>query len=89
VRAPPDLAYALYDLRMKITIGRVIEGKIVIEGDPLDEGTVVTVLAAEGKETFELSSREELEILLSIGEADRGETISSEELLTSLQRPEG
>jgi hypothetical protein len=74
---------------MRITTGRVIEGKIVVEGDPLDEGSVVTVLASEGEETFDLPSGEEAEILLSIGEADRSETISAEDLLTSLQHPRG
>ena len=74
---------------MRITTGRVVEGKIVVEGDPLDEGSVVTVLAPEGEETFELTSDEEVEILLSMDEASRGETISAEDLLTSLPRPQG
>jgi hypothetical protein len=38
---------------MVITSGRVVEGKIVIDGDPLPEGTTVTVLTREGDESFE------------------------------------
>jgi len=37
---------------MKLATGTVIEGKVVIEGDPLPEGCVVTVLAPDGDETF-------------------------------------
>jgi hypothetical protein len=43
----------------------------VVEGLPFDEGSVVTVLARERDETFELSP-EEAELLLSVTEADRG-----------------
>lgn len=71
---------------MKIATGKVVEGKVVGEGVTLEEGSVVTILAREGEETFELSPEEEAELLLSIAEADRGETVSAEELLKSLPR---
>ena len=52
----------------------------------LEEGSFVTVLAREAGGTFELTPEEEAELLLSIGEADRGETVSGEEVLESLPR---
>lgn len=71
---------------MKVATGKVVEGKVVVEGVTLEEGSVVTVLAREGEETFELTPEEEAELLLAIGEADRGETVSGEEVLKGLPR---
>ena len=71
---------------MQITVGTVLDGKIVVEGDPLPEGTIVTILARDADETFEVPPDLEAELLESIAEADRGETISAEELLKRLRR---
>jgi hypothetical protein len=70
---------------MKIATGRVVGGKVVVEGAPLEEGTSVTVLAKD-EQGFTLSPEEEAELLLSIAEADRGETISAEEVLAKIAR---
>jgi len=72
---------------MRVTTGKVVEGKVVVEGLPLEEKTIVTVLARESEETFRLTPEEEAELLLSIEEADRGETFSAEEVLDSLPGP--
>jgi hypothetical protein len=72
---------------MRITTGKVVEGKVVVEGLPLQEGALVTVLARESEETFLLTPDEEAELLLSIEEADRGETFSAEEVLDGLPGP--
>jgi len=74
-------------IAMKVATGKVVEGKVVVEGVTLEEGSVVTVLAREGEGTFELTPEEEAELLLSIAEADRGETVSGEEVLEGLPRP--
>ena len=74
---------------MRIATGKVVGGKIVIDGAPLDEGTSVTVLARDEENGFTLSPEEEAELLLSIDEADRGETISGEEVLAKLARRHG
>lgn len=74
---------------MKIATGKVVGGKIVIDGAPLEEGASVTVLSRDDEGGFTLSPEDEAEILLSIAEADRGETISSEELLAKLARRRG
>ena len=74
---------------MEIATGKVIGGKVVVDGMPLDEGESVTVLARDGENGFTLSPEDEAELLLSIAEADRGETISAEELLAKLARRRG
>jgi len=74
---------------MKIATVKVVGGKVVIDGTPLDEGTSVTVLARDGENGVTLSPEEEAELLLSIAEADRGETISAEEVLAKLARRRG
>ena len=74
---------------MKIATGKVVGGKVVIDGAPLEEGTSVTVLARDVENGFTLSPEEEAELLLPIAEADRGETISAEEVLQKLARRHG
>ena len=74
---------------MKIATGKVVGGMVVVDGASLEEGASVTVLARDDENGFTLSSDEEAELLLSIAEADRGETVSAEELLAKLARRRG
>lgn len=70
---------------MKVVKGKVVSGKVVIEDESLEEGAVVAVISSEdGGETFRLGPEEEQEILTSVAEAERGETISGEEILDGL-----
>ena len=71
---------------MKVATGRVVEGKVVLEGEPLAEGSVVTVVAREDDETFEVSLEEERALLEAIAQADRGQVVSWEELREQLRR---
>jgi hypothetical protein len=71
---------------MKIATGKVVGGKVVVEGLALEEGSRVTVLAREADKAFELTPEEENELLLSIAEADRGDTLSPKEVLDGLRR---
>ena len=71
---------------MQLATGTVIGGKIVVAGEPLPEGTIVTILAREARETFEVPPELEAELLESIAQADRGETISADEALQRLRR---
>ena len=73
-------------ISMQLATGTVVGGKVVVEGDPLPEGTVVTILAREADETFEVPPELEAELLESIAQADRGETISADELIERLRR---
>jgi len=71
---------------MQIATGRVVAGKVVVDGLTLSDGRIVTVLTHEAEGAVYLSPEEEAELLDAIAEADRGETISAEELLARLGR---
>lgn len=57
-----------------------------MEGLELAEGDTVTILKQEPDEVVHLSPEEETELLEAIAQADRGETISAEELFERLNR---
>ena len=71
---------------MQLATGTVIGGKVVFEGEPLAEGAVVTILAREADETFEVPPELEAELLASIAEADCGDTITADALVERLRR---
>ena len=71
---------------MKVATGTVIDGKVVVEGESLAEGTKVTVVLREDEEFFDLTAEEEAELLASIAEIERGEYITADELLERLRR---
>ena len=71
---------------MQLATGTVIDGKVVLEGATLPEGTVVTVLARDSEETFDLPPELEAELAASIAEAGRGETVTAAELFERLHR---
>jgi len=73
---------------MRVTSGKVVSGHIEIEGEPLVDGSVVTVLARDPDESFELDAATEAELLLSLAEADRGELIPADEVLRSFRDPD-
>lgn len=70
---------------MRVATGKVIDGRVVVDGAAFDEGAVVTILARDDDETFELSLEEEAELLIAITEAERGEVISADQLLKNLR----
>ncbi len=69
---------------MQVATGTVVNGKIVLEGVPLVEGAVVTVVTRGADEGFVLSQTQENELLAAIDEIERGEYVSLEDLLKSL-----
>jgi hypothetical protein len=71
---------------MKVATGRVVEGKVVLEGEPLTEGAVVTVVLRDDDETFDVSPEEERALLDAIAQADRGQVVSWEVLREQLRR---
>lgn len=73
-------------LRMQLVTGTVVGGKIIVEGHPLPEGTVVTILSREVEETFTVPPELEPDLKASLAEADSGNTVSAEEVLLRLRR---
>lgn len=71
---------------MKVVTGTVIDGRVVVEGESLAEGTKVTVVLREEEEFFDLTPEDEAELLVSIAEIERGEYITADELLKRLHR---
>ncbi len=69
---------------MRVVKGRVVSGNVIVEGEPLAEGAVVTIIVSEDDETFRLGPEEEQALLASIAEAESGETVSGEEVLRRL-----
>ncbi len=69
---------------MNISTGKVVAGKVELEGDPLPEGAVVTVLVPDD-DTFELTAEEEALLRASIREAEAGKVRPASEVLASLR----
>lgn len=72
---------------MRVATGKVVGGKVVLEGEPLPEGSVVTVVARDDDETFDVSPDDERALLAAMAQADRGQVVSWEELREQLRRP--
>ena len=51
---------------MRVTTGRVVNGKIEVPGEEFAEGMVVTILAPEDRGTFTLGPEAEAALLASI-----------------------
>lgn len=69
---------------MQITTGKIVAGKIVVDGICFKEGETVTVLARETTDTVYLTPEEEVDLLEAIVEADLGETLSLDQLRARL-----
>lgn len=76
----------LYHVPMQLATGTVVNGKVVIEGLDLPEGTNVTVLTREDELAVKLSPADEAALLEALDEADVEEGVSAEELFARLQR---
>jgi len=71
---------------MQFATGTVVNGKVVVEGALFPEGTVVTILARESDESFEVPVELASELQASLEEANRGETITAAELFERQRR---
>jgi hypothetical protein len=69
---------------MRIATGKVVAGKVVVDGEPFEEGARVTVIAADVTETFELGREDEASLLAAIEEANRGEVVDGVKLVAKL-----
>ena len=73
---------------MNVAFGRIVEGKVVLDGEPFAEGSVVTVLSREADETFDVSPDEERALDDAIEQIEHGNFVSWEELQERLRRIE-
>ena len=71
---------------MKLLAGTVKEGKVVLSGAPLPEGTMVAVYAQEFGGPVHLPAHLQTELEEALAEADREEGISAEELFAQLAK---
>jgi hypothetical protein len=75
-----------YHIGMQVATGTVVNGKVVVEGVPLEEGAVVAVLARGADEPFSLTEAEENELLAAMAEIERGEFVTLADLLEGLRK---
>ncbi len=71
---------------MRIATGKVVDGKLELEGEALEEGVTVTVLVPERDETFELTPEEETALEESLEQAGRGQFVDTKALLRELRQ---
>jgi len=70
---------------MRFALGRVVGGKVVIEGEPLEDGTAVTVVAFGKDEEPALTPALRAELSRAIGEIEAGDWVALEEVLRVLR----
>ncbi len=75
-----------YASGMKVVSGKVVGGKVVVDGVKLDEGATVTVVTREDDESFELGAADEAALLAAIDEADRGDVVDADDVVRRLRR---
>src|SRR5262245_38408378 len=68
---------------MQVATGKIVDGKIVVDGAQLPEGAVVTVLSRGASEGFSLTPSEEDKLLEAIAEIERGDFVTLEDLVAS------
>ena len=71
---------------MRIATGKVVHGKLELDGDSLEEGATVTVLVPERDEIFELTPDEEAALEESLNQAAAGQFVDAEALLWELRQ---
>ena len=71
---------------MRVTTGRVVDGRIEVSGESLPEGSTVTVLAREDDETFTLGPEEEAALLEAMAEGDRGDVVPADQFFRELEQ---
>jgi len=72
---------------MGVLVGTVVEGRVVVKDGALPEGADVYIVARDRDDEKRRPSQAELaELEAGIEEANRGETITEEELFERLRR---
>jgi hypothetical protein len=68
---------------MKLVSGKVVGGRVEVEGERLTEGSSVTILAREESETFELSAEQEAELSRRIEAVESGRFVDGDAFLAA------
>ena len=71
---------------MRVATGTVVAGQVVLDDSEFIDGTHVVVVSRDREDEVCLSAEELAELEAGIAEADRGETISGDELFARLRR---
>lgn len=71
---------------MRVATGKIVGGKVVVDGEAFVDGTEVTIIAGEDNELFTASPEQEAALLAAVAEIERGEVVSASELLGRLRR---
>lgn len=66
-----------------MTNGKVVDGRVELD-EPIADGTRVAVVPIEDEEFFDLDEQLEAELLESMAEGDRGETVAADDVLNRL-----
>lgn len=69
---------------MKIALGKVVDGRIELDAE-LPEGTLVTVLALDGDETFAANDATEQMLLDAMTQCRRGQTTPLKHVLAEMR----
>ena len=69
---------------MQVITGKVVNGRVEVEGN-LEDGQVVTVLAADSSgDEFTASAKDEAALLASVSDLDEGRGVDGDKMLASL-----
>ena len=68
---------------MRISKGKVVDGQVIVEGDPLNEGSTVTILVSD-ETTFTLNAEDKAALLQAIAEADQNDLNSVEDVIKKI-----
>jgi hypothetical protein len=71
---------------MRVATGKVVGGKVEIDGETFADGAEVTVIAGDDDELFTASPEQEADLLSAVAEVERGEVVSAADLLERLRR---
>ena len=71
---------------MRISTAHYVNGRLLVDGEPLPDGAVVTILQPdEDPEPVSLSAEDENELLESVRQIREGRWVSGDDLLESLK----
>lgn len=69
---------------MEVTTGTVVDGKVVVDGRPLREGTTVTIVVDEDNREC-LTASQQASLLRSVKQAEQGRVVDGWALLREIK----